>query len=387
MSKLPASPTVHFGDLLSARKAVLWADLEQTSKVRLAYSGRCALYQYLMAMPHTLDSARRRYVLLPAFQCPTVVDPVLHAGFSVRFYTITDNLEIDPADFMNKLDEQVAAVLFIRYFGLGGIPDQLAAAARAAGAKLIHDCSHSFLTANPLGLAGLQADAAIYSFWKLLPSATIGGGAWCAEMDEFEVSPPQAAVPLVDGMRFAKQVLGDLKDNLLSAVRPDAPEALINPVPAARKHYAEAYPYDKDLARAKMPRLAQHILRCASLDRVASSRRTNYVEFVGGVDRNDVLLFPVTRLNEEDVPWGVPVLLKQRYERDYLLRAAGVPIFSFGEVLHPLLFEAAAGDTQMLDVTRYLSEHLIGISIHQQLTVSHMRRYAEITNRFVRELG
>lgn len=390
VSKLPATPTLQLADLVPQRHVVAWRSLPASRQMRFTHSGRAGIYQYLRALKRATPDAARDVVLVPAFQCPTVVDPVLHAGCKVRFYAITENLQVDQADFLRKLDRSVGAALFIRYFGIGGIPAELIVATRNAGAKVIHDCSHSFLDSAPLGLAGAQADAAIYSFWKLLPSSAVGGGVWCTDEAVNRCWPEQTAAPLRQRLKLAKQLLVELKDNLLHST--SAGELTANdgaepaPEPVVRKPYAEAYPYDRQLAQAGMPGLARHVLHCADLQRVAELRRQHYETFVAHLADHSQLRTVFTKLAAGDVPWGVPVILQRRYERDYLLRARGVPIFSFGEVLHPLLFQAEASEPEMVAATRYLSENLLGIAVHQQLRTAMMRDYAQITNRFLAEL-
>jgi hypothetical protein len=77
------------------------------------------------------------------------------------------------------------------------------------------------------------------------------------------------------------------------------------------------------------------------------------------------------------------VLLGRRQERDYLIRARGVPLFTFGEVLHPLLFARKALNSRMLETARRLSDSILVFSVHQDLTVVQMEVFAAIVNDFI----
>jgi perosamine synthetase len=369
--KFRSTPSLHCRDLIPAASGRSWTSLDSARQVFFTYSGRAALYQYFCALRARGINSSRRKVLVPLFHCPTVVDPVIHAGFDVEFYGITANLDVDEEDLLPRLDDTVATVVFIRYFGTGGIPETISRDVRSAGATVLHDCSHSFLSASP-GLAGLNADAAVYSFWKLLPSATAGGGLWVADEDvrrELQALPPARTMrttPLV------RTLLTELKDNSIASLRqlaysrdpdPDAP----SPTPASRKSYVEAYPHEQDICESGIPRTAEWILRCADLERVSTARRENYIAFSREIACLRGLQPIREQLDRAAVPWGVPVILHRRYERDYLLRARGVPLFSFGEILHPLAFASNSVPGRLLDVARWLSENLIVFSIHQQI--------------------
>lgn len=391
MSKPPTSPTLGAVDLFPKKPSCSWRGMALSEHVRLTYSGRAGIYQYLSALACSLKNKSRNIVLIPAFHCPTVIDPVLHANFKIRFYSVTEKLQIDRDDFLRKLDKNVAAALFIRYFGIGDIPHELKVATREAGAKVIHDCSHSFLKSAPLGIAGTQADAAIYSFWKLLPSATIGGGVWCNDETVTRFWPAQTFASLAQRSVFYRQMLVEVKDCLFHFITHHIPRVGGDdqqiPQPVIRKSSEEAYPYDEKLAGAAIHGLARYVLDCADLRRVSEFRRQHYEAFIRALSDHSHLKVLFTSLAADDVPWGVPLMLHRRDERDYLLRGRGLPIFSFGEVLHPLLFEAQSSEPQMVTLACELSRNLIGVAVHQQLNVSMMREYACITNQFLSGLA
>jgi dTDP-4-amino-4,6-dideoxygalactose transaminase len=65
------------------------------------------------------------------------------------------------------------------------------------------------------------------------------------------------------------------------------------------------------------------------------------------------------------------------------LRALGVPLFTFGEILHPLL-ETSQDDARK--DAEFLSRRLMLLPVHSQLGEEDVRGFAETINRFVSEL-
>lgn len=389
MKRPSTHPTLDWGGLRRPAKGTSWVDLVDAWRVRLTYSGRAAIYQVLQNLGRRRSPGRQRTtVLVPAFHCPTVVDPVLHAGYAVRFYAVDRGLRVVESDLRNKLDESVAAAVFIRYFGFTDDLDALFRDVREVGARVIDDCSHSFLSSSPLRLASRNADFTTYSFWKLVPCITGGGiltsaglesapDAWPTESRGAGSTTNAAAV-----IRelFAPQLgfLSDAAAGLAGRKRPT-----VEPRSIVLKSAAEAYPYDRSAADWTMPIAARLVLSRANLKEVAESRRRNYASFGRTLVSCDDISPIRSGLGDDVVPWGFPVLLRKRSKRDYLIHAKGVPVFSFGEVLHPLLLEQHRHESAMMDSAIFLSRTLLVFAIHQCLSTPQVEGYANAVNEFV----
>ena len=146
--------------------------LLDTPGLELTFNGRGAL---LRAFTEVAALPRGKKVLVPAFHCPSAIAPALFAGLDPVFYRIRRDLTIDYEDVLAKADLAVSAILVIHFFGVA--PDLTPLEPlRRTGTVFIEDCSHSFLQANPVCLAGSPAsDYRVFSFWKLAPSG-VGGG-------------------------------------------------------------------------------------------------------------------------------------------------------------------------------------------------------------------
>lgn len=376
-------------DLVRRKSRSGWERLPGSSQALFTHSGRAAIYQYLMALRRagTLRPDQA-VVLLPAFHCPTVVDPVIHAGFECRFFAIDEDLGVDRSDFLAKLDDRTAAALFIRYFGVAPLDPQLIAACRTAGARVIEDCSHSFLSLNPLRLAEAGADATVYSIYKLVPGKA-GGAA--VVRDELavaawgELRPP----PRRESVQRCRRLLRELTDPTEAAMhallgRSRPPVQL--PGPIARTTAAEAYPYVPEESDWWLPALSRWILRHADLEAIAAARRRNYAMLESGIAQSPEMRPVYDALPADVCPWGYPVVLAQRSQRDYRMWNRGVPLFTFGELLHPLLFTLHAAEPEMLRRAQRLADELLVFSVHQGLTPETMRRSVDSINAALAEL-
>ncbi|MGH8546018.1 MAG: DegT/DnrJ/EryC1/StrS family aminotransferase [Gammaproteobacteria bacterium] len=372
-----AEPTLRLDDL-RGRGGIQQASLGLTNSLTLTYNGRGAIYQLLQA----LDRRGRDTVLVPAFHCPTVVDPALAAGWRVRFYRIDQQLSIDANDFAGRIDRRVAAVLVINYLGFPSNLEAIADVCRRSGIVVIEDCSHSFLMANPLRLAGERGDAATYSFWKTVPSL-VGGGIRI-NVDFLRSTFPPGSIPIPDSVRRIKWLLEQVIDNSsssplrlgvqrLESMRRRMKRANSRPIDEVVRKLQFEYPFDPVLATAGMPWSARMILNRVDLDAVCSQRRDHYQNYASLLDDTSTMRRLNPRLPDRICPWAFPVLLESRSEIDYKLRENGVPLFTFGETLHPAVQKRGAVDEHTRSVTDYLSNCLLCLAVHQNLDSDTVR--------------
>ncbi|ABA58422.1 DegT/DnrJ/EryC1/StrS aminotransferase [Nitrosococcus oceani ATCC 19707] len=135
--------------------------------------GRIGIVMALQAMGTGPGSA----VLVPAYHCRSMIEPILWLGATVRFYKLKPNLEIDLEDVRHKLERSTKALLLVHFFGF---PQPLALVRTLCsehGIALIEDCAHAFFgesEGSPLGSVG---DFSIASMPKFFPA--VDGGILC----------------------------------------------------------------------------------------------------------------------------------------------------------------------------------------------------------------
>jgi perosamine synthetase len=381
------SPTLRFGDLRTNGTCSLGTLFERTA-VLFTYNGRGALYQLCGGVVRT----DRKIILLPAFNCPSVVDPVIAAGFRPRYYAINTDLSIDVEDFLSKLDSNVAAAIAINYFGFPADLSKLAVPCREAGALLIEDCAHSFLYADPIRLSGERGDVAVFSFKKLIPSH-VGGGIRFNRQSA-DIGTPQAKAPLRDTVVNCKQLLEEALDNLgdsrirwmyhrlesirlrLKSGRRTAPDTPTNSAPISTFEY----PFDLSLASARLPWYARRVINAANIQFVSAERRANYSALIEGLHTIEHFVPVYKTLPSTVCPWAFPILADDRSLIDRRLQTLGVPIFSFGETMHSSIKRYAVGEKDLLDKARYLSTALLLIAVRQGLPTDEFRKYCDIVH-------
>ena len=373
-----AHPTVRFQDLLGVGASPLRRLLRQEHGFHFPYKARGGLEHLLRSQVGN----ERTYVLVPAFHCVTIVQSVLRAGFRVRFYRVNRDLSVDPKDLDAQVDEDVAAIVQIRFFGFEQPDVDVAQVCRRIGAWFFEDCTHSFLRAAPLRLAGDKGDAVVYSLSKLTGGGA--GGAIRVRNRSLAFEFPHQPLGWGKTARLYKRLLEQAVDNLGSdsvlrrivtqletwrvQMNNDAPIEQASSAAAAPVSLMDTfYPEHDEFFRANLPSWPRRVAEHADLKAMLDHRRGNYaiyLECLAGV-KGIEMLFPT--LDPDTCPWGFPVLMEGRQGLDRLLQEQGVPFYTFGEVLHPALEAEGAVAQGTRDDAIYVSSRMICFPIHQQI--------------------
>jgi len=382
-------PTLRFTDLRHHHDPAA-AALMRDRNLIFTYNGRGAIFQLLTALP----AGDKKFILVPAFHCPTVVEPLIRAGYQPRFYAITPRLEIDIADLRSRLDENVAAVIVINYFGFPAALSEVRKLSDRFGAILVEDCAHSFLSADPVRLCGQQSDAAIFSFKKLAP--TLVGGAIRVNSLPCAVPEPQMNASLGNSLQLLRRAMSEAVDNsdsmpvrwvrsIIGKLRGGWRAA--KTMPDSDNTDGEPatfdYPYVDRLARSSLPGLARRVLAAAPLAEYVTRRRRNYELLASILGEIDGMQSVYPELPGDVCPWAYPVLLDNRAQLDIRLHAAGVPLFTFGETLHPAFEDVAQRDVTLYAGARWIVDRILCFSIHQQLDEAQIREYGATINRLL----
>ena len=135
-------------------------------------SGRSALYIILKA----LDLKMGDEVLLQAFTCNAVPNPVIWAGGKPVYVDIDGSLNIDPEDLAKKITPRSRAVIIQNTFGVPAKIDKILDIARQHNLVVIEDCAHALgaeFNGKKLGIFG---DVAFFSFGRDKVISSVWGG-------------------------------------------------------------------------------------------------------------------------------------------------------------------------------------------------------------------
>lgn len=358
-------------------------DLLKSAQLELTYNGRGALFTAYLEIAST---SSRRTVLLPSFHCPSAITPALMAGLKPIYYRIRPDLSVDEEHLWSKVTDDVAAVLIIDFFGTS---TKLTSrrALQDRGIALVEDCSHSFYRSDDgsLRLAGhADSDYCVYSFWKIVPSG-VGGALlrrqtragqprrpmapWSARMRAFKAEF-EHAIEWSDRPLLKK--VYSRAETMRLRLRPGRSRS-ISPETPTLEAGEGFYPVDEVLALSAIPRYALRIVESSDLADIAARRRANFLAFARCRQMMRPMRPLVASLAEDACPWVYPVLLEDRCNWDYKLRARGVALHTFGIYLHSTLF-AQTEDQAMLADARYLARRILCLSIHQDLRPTDIAR-------------
>src|SRR5262249_2319693 len=108
-------------------------------------------------------------VLVPAYHCTSLVEPILRYGSEVKFYDVNVDLTPNFDDIREKIDRKTRAILAIHYFGFPQPIRKFRELCRAHGLYLIEDCAHVLNGSTQEGIAlGESGDISIFSWRKFL---------------------------------------------------------------------------------------------------------------------------------------------------------------------------------------------------------------------------
>jgi perosamine synthetase len=374
-------PTLHLSHLFARRRENLVAH-NNPRGLQLTYNARTAFYQLLSSLP----KAERDSVLLPAFHCTALVEPAVQAGYRTRFYRIRPDFTIDVDDLRGKLSEQTALVVVIHFFGFPADMEPILEAAKAYACFVVEDCAHSFLTGEGSSRVGQRGDFALFSYYKFAPS--LAGGGLGINRADFALSCAPAQLSVRERLTIAKRLIEqaalNAPEKLLSrmilwlektrmANKQSDVGANIADGDSASAFVDDPYFFRRDLAAAEIPSLCRRVIEHSDWGAIATTRQQHYRRLSVLLSDSTAMSLPFPTLPDHVVPWAFPVLLRNRriYEQD--LRRLGVPLFTFGEVLHPVLKET---NDEARQAAELLSSELLLLPVHASLTDDDVSNFA-----------
>jgi dTDP-4-amino-4,6-dideoxygalactose transaminase len=313
-------------------------------------------------------------VLIPAYHCSSMVEPVLWAGAQPVFFRVTPKGTPDLSDVRSKLRSHSRALLVAHYFGFPQNMPEIRQFCDQHGIALIEDCAHAFygsIAGRPIGSYG---DYACASPWKFFPAydggclvssrnslAHVGlkSAGWRYELksainaieQSFEYGRlPMARVLLGAPLRAKDAMLRWIK-NQRSQPAPDiGPSALDG-----------GFAFEPAWIDKKMSLASRALIRVAPGEHIASIRRRNYGKLLEAL--SDV---PGAHPFHPDlldgvVPHVFPLFVDDPDTVFPELRRQGVPMLRFGEWLWPGVDETVCPNSIEL------SRHLAQFPCHQGL--------------------
>ena len=336
-----------------------------------------------MAIAHALRNMGIRpgdEVLLPAYHCLAMVDPVRWTGAKPVFYEVQDDTMVDLAALEARVTPRTRAVMVTHYFGFPQRIAALRAFCDQRGFTLLEDCAHAFLGESDGARLGSFGDYTIASPPKFFPVHE--GGVLTSDRHSLErihlrslgwMFDAKAVVVLLERAQRHRRFppLGTLlgiplwlKDRavgVLKALRGGRRGAGLAPEVGGQSAGQEGE-FDPQWLDREMSPTSRWIVRHTSRDRMAEARRWNYQQMLEALSG-----LPGSRPLFPDLPRGVvpfvfPLIVERADAVAESLRRQGLPITRFGEYLDP---EVNLAD---FPATHRLSRTVLQFPCHQELT-------------------
>ena len=118
---------------------------------------------------HLLNISPENNILIPAYTCEAVIQPLLSAGINIKFYNVNRNLQYDINEIEAKIDKRTQAIYTIHFFGFPCEIHELKRLCHNKGIFLIEDCAHSLLGKLGEEKLGSFGHVGIFSLRKFFP--------------------------------------------------------------------------------------------------------------------------------------------------------------------------------------------------------------------------
>lgn len=348
--RFPLFPVVSAGTFFGSRGRRPLSVLEAGSILRVT-TGRMGLS---LALEHMHIKAGEK-VLIPAYHCNSMVEPVVNAGAIPVFYMIGEGASVDLDDVRKRMDNTTRVLMVTHYFGFPQNLVEIRKFCNENALVLIEDCAHVFygeVAGKPLGSYG---DYAFVSPMKFFPS--YDGGFLVSSKHAVNRIPLKSAgwmfsvkgaYTILDRSITHKRfrllapvlaLLAFLRRSVHSIVRAESPVA-----PADEAEYVPRYDFagyfsglpgefDPAWIHTRMSLTSQVLIRLASQSRIVRKRRENYLALQDALSDLPGCnpFYPI--LPEKVVPYVFPLLVDEPRRVFPALKRLGVPISRFGEYL------------------------------------------------------
>ena len=317
-------------------------------------------------------------VLVPAYHCLSMVEPVVFCGATPAFYPLTPRLEV-PLAALERFDlTRVRALLVTHYFGFPQAMAEICAFAARHGIPVIEDCAHAVFGRADGRPVGSWGDYAAVSLMKFFP--VYDGGCLASAhhaLDDLELRAPSGrfeAKALLNsierglsyrrfpGMQAAARGTVLVKDAMwrgvkrLRAGRSPSPYAFSDPAASEGVNGLDPAWLDRRISFA-----SQQLVERLPVARIVEKRRRYYARLDAALRDLPAARPLFERLPDDVVPYVFPLVV-ERPERVFRrLKTDAVPLFRWERLW--------SDDAVRVDPlsARYATE-IFQLPCHQELT-------------------
>lgn len=319
-------------------------------------TGRSAI-EYLL---RRISSSKRQKILLPAFNCSSVIDAVKRAGVEYSFYSINDNFQINIDSIKENLDDTIQFIYIIQYFGKFQTKEtyDFLMGLRSKNIIIIEDLSHALYSKHRKYIG--FGDYVLGSIRKWLP---IPDGAFLGSYHSIPMDSIDDGYYEYTFNYFAAQMMKKayLTNNSLNKKRY---LSLINI--ATNSLFS-------DYKIRKITDLSLNYLHSYDMDQLIEKRVKNYNFLKKNTERLSFIT-PINLQYEGIVPFGFVVLSK---ERDMLLKH-----MIENDIYCNIHWEITDECKEADDISRIISKSILTIPCDQRYGRVEMEYIVKVLEQF-----
>lgn len=317
-------------------------------------------------------------VLMPAYHCTAMIEPVIWAGGTPIFYKINADLSVDLNDIQSKIEPTTQVLLVTHYFGVLQNSPQIRDFCDKNELFLVEDCAHTFFGNIGNKPIGSNAHFAIASPWKFFPS--FDGGCLVTNDEKSTRSHLVSA-----GKGFEMKAAINAIENALYYRRLNLLSWILKPILKLKdfawkllikrnRQYSQpknaamegGLAFEPFWADKKMSIFSRMIIRLADYRNIAYIRRYNYARLEKALKNIPGAKPLFSKLGDDIVPYVFPLIVDEPQKIFPKLKMQGVPILRFGEILWPGV------DEKICTVSADYSRRVFQFPCHQELTTKEI---------------
>ena len=386
------------GDLATASSLITRQDA--SGGVSALLSGRRVRYSFntRVAIRKTVEILGLKpgdEVLAPAYNCGSELDPLRHAGLSIRLFPVPHSTVIDPDQIERMIAGRTRAIYLTHYFGF--LQPETAAIRKlcdARGLRLIEDCALSLLSGDAPA-EGRTGDISLFCFYKFFP--VLGGGALVVNAEN--MAYPTAFARPAPGKIVGKRLL---RAAATDALGPDRVARLIRYVRGAndasqasevrtelRPDMPGHYYFDPDLRDTRISAITLRALSGFDVAATIAARRANYLRLLTAIAGIPSIAPLYSDLSATTVPLSMPLRVSGGHRNAMVARLqaegiAATPWWS-GYNRHLDFSDQPQVD---LSAARALKDTVLSLPIHQYLgpvEIDHIAaRFRDLSGSIIR---
>lgn len=321
-------------------------------------------------------------VLVPAFHCISMIEPIIWLGGVPVFYRIENDTSITPENIKQKLSNKTRAIIAVHFFGFPQNIPPIREFCNENNIQLIEDCAHSYFGGTKEKPVGRLADYTIGSSLKFFPiydggclcsnrhqlsSITINNGSMFFELKSFFNILENANnygrlwifSPFTTIISTVTKRLKLVHNYFINMNSPGDESYMNNTISSAADG---GFHFDPSWVNIKMSRSSQLIISLTNIKKLQDKRREYYQIWETSISNIPGIRPLHKSLPETCVPHVFPALIDDPERLFPILKRIGVPVIRFGEFLW------GGVDASVCPVSTEYSQRIFQFPCHQELT-------------------